>query len=197
MRDLIAPVSCVSCGRRGSAACRSCARELHAPHACGSVEGVERLVAAFVYEGLARRLVLGLKLRGLQACADPLVDGMVAAARRDGLSGAVVTWVPGRRRDVLDRGFDHAGLLASGVADNLGLRAVSLLRHSGRRRDQAGLTAAERWINLSHAFRSLAVTGPVVLVDDLVTTGATAHWAARALREAGARGVEALVACRA
>ena len=154
-------------------------------------------MAAFAYEGTARRLVLGLKVRGLQACAGPLVEGMISAARREGLVGEVVTWVPGRRRDVRDRGFDHALVLAVGVADRLGMRALPLLTHRGRPRDQTGLTAEERWANLTAAFVARPIARAVVLVDDLVTTGATAHWAARALRAGGAPGVELLAACRA
>jgi ComF family protein len=122
---------------------------------------------------------------------------MVAEARRVGLTGDVVTWVPGRRRDSRRRGFDHAELLARGVARRLGLRATALLRATGARPDQTALSARDRRINLRGAFVARPCSRRVVLVDDLVTTGATASSCAAALRRAGAPAVDVLVACRA
>jgi predicted amidophosphoribosyltransferase len=153
-------------------------------------------VAAWAYEGVARELVLALKLRADRAAAEPLVEAMCRATRRWGLAGSAVTWVPGRERDTRERGFDHAEVLARGVARRLGLGAGRLLARTGSRPDQTGLSAAARRSNLVGAF--VARTGPpaVVLVDDVVTTGATASACALALRAAGAEHVEVLVPCR-
>jgi predicted amidophosphoribosyltransferase len=149
------------------------------------------------YDGAARRLILDLKLRGLSTAADPLVEGMADLALRRGVKAGWVTFVPCRVVDRRRRGFDHAEVLALGVARRLGLRCVPALGRVGPALDQAGLSAAERAHNIRHAFSSEPVSGRVLVVDDLVTTGATASACARVLRGSGATGVEVLAACRA
>ncbi|MGH2755092.1 MAG: ComF family protein [Actinomycetota bacterium] len=155
------------------------------------------MLCAFAYEGAARSLVLGLKLRRRRSHAHPLAEGVARLVQRRGLSGSLITWVPGRHRDVMDRGFDHSAALARGVAGRLGLRRRRLLLRTGPRSDQAGLGRDERFANLEGAFASRPIGEPVVLVDDLITTGATAGAGARALLQAGAPSVEVLAACRA
>lgn len=160
--------------------------------------GADQTLAAFAYEGAARGLVLALKARGLRDCSGPLAAGIVAIARRAGLRAEVVTWVPAAASDVRHRGFDHARVLAEEVAGPLGLPSARLLVRAGRRRDQVGLSAADRRRNLEGAFRARPVGGRrVLLVDDLLTTGSTATECVSALTSSGAGGVEVLVGCRA
>ena len=157
---------------------------------------VDRVVAALAYEGSGRALVLALKLRGLRCAAEPLGELLADRCLREGVLGNAVTWVPGRRRDIRRRGFDHAELIGEHVARRLGLQALPLLRRSGVSADQAGLDAGERWANLEDVFEATApLGGSVIVVDDLVTTGATAAACAAALKAAGATTVELAAAC--
>jgi predicted amidophosphoribosyltransferase len=114
-----------------------------------------------------------------------------------GLTAEVVTWVPGRANENRRRGLDHAEVLAAEVGRALGLPVRPLLIRTGHRPDQSSLGAAERWANLRGAFVAEECPERVALVDDLVTTGATASACARALRAAGALRVEVLAACSA
>ncbi len=159
--------------------------------------GVDRTVAPWSYEGPARELVLRLKLRGRRDAAASLADGMARAARRAGLGGAALAWVPGRPRVSRRRGFDHAELLARELATRLGIPARPLLVRLSDPADQTLLTAAERRANLEGVFAARPSPSRVVIIDDLVTTGATLTACARALRTSGAGSIEALVACRA
>jgi predicted amidophosphoribosyltransferase len=162
------------------------------------VAGAASVVGAFAYEGAARSLILDLKLRHQRISARPLIDGMVAEVRRHGLVADVVTWVPGRLRDVLDRGFDHAKVLALGIASGVGLPSVRLLKRCRRSPDQASLSRDDRLTNLRGVFTAAPCEGAAVaLVDDLLTTGATASACCRALLAAGASSVEVVTACRA
>jgi predicted amidophosphoribosyltransferase len=156
-----------------------------------------RLSAAWHYEGAARSLVLGLKLQALRGNAEALADGMCRSAWRDGISGQVVTWVPGTPAGVRRRGYDHAEVLGRAVAARLGLPATPLLRLRRPRAGQTTLDAAQRRRNLKGAFVARRVHGQVVLVDDVMTTGTTICTCASALRRGGAGGVEGLVGCRA
>ena len=122
----------------------------------------------------------------------------VAVARtilRVGTSAETVTWVPGRRRDTRTRGYNHAELLGRAVAEVLGLNARALLRRRGFRPDQAGLSGADRRRNMEDAFGAHPSVGAILLIDDLVTTGATARACTIALRRAGAERVEVAAVC--
>ncbi len=192
---LAAPLRCLSCGARGRLLCAGCAAVLRLASPAPSVSSLDRIVAAWDYAGAARALVLALKLRGLRAAAGPLAEAMWEAVTRRGLTADVLTWVPGRRDDIRRRGFDHAHALACGLGARLGLSVRALVERSAVGSDQTRLTAEERWANVSGAFSARACSGRVAIVDDLVTTGATATACAEALRAAGAAGVELVAAC--
>lgn len=188
--------TCVACARPGPEVCAFCAQDLRLDEG-PRFDSEPSVVAAFAYAGTARDLILGLKLRHRRRCAEPLANGMIAKVMRTGLRGDIVTWVPGRRADIRMRGFDHAEVLARAVARRLGLRAVPLLRRLRDSADQSGLDRLTRASNVSGIFASVPVSACVVVVDDLVTTGATASACSGALFEAGAPSVEILVAARA
>lgn len=161
------------------------------------MSGLDRVAAVWAHEGAVRDLVLGLKLRGMRLSATPLIDGLGDLVMRRGTEAEIVTWPPCSRADKRRRGFDHAELLARGLGARLGLPARASLERMGRSEDQAGLSGEERRQNLIGAFDARPSSGLVLLVDDVVTTGATLQACATALREAGATGVEGLVACSA
>lgn len=188
---------CLVCHRRAGWLCGSCRAAARPPHEAMVIKDVTHAVAPWAYEGGPRSLLLALKLRGLKDAAGPLIDAMVECSRRERVDADVVTWVPARRRDRLARGFDHAEVLATGVAARLGLGTAPLLARRGHQVDQAGLDRSHRFSNLAAAFEAPA-TAPatVLLVDDLVTTGATASSCAGALKDAGAQRVDVLVGCR-
>ncbi len=194
LATVASPHRCAGCGVAKERLCPGCALAAQSP-SVPRVPGADRVLAAFAYEGAARSLVLDLKLRGDRGAAPPLVRGLAGAVAASGLAAGVLTWVPGRPRENRRRGLDHAGILAAQLGRSLGLPVVPLLWRSAERPDQTSLGAAERWSNLQGAFTARPCHGSVGLVDDLVTTGATAASCAGALREAGASGIEVLAAC--
>jgi len=193
--SLVAKSVCAGCGAGGAMLCPRCQATLLAAPPLPSVEGSSSAVAVWQYAGAARTLVLDLKLSGRRAAAAPMAAALARSILRVGTSAEVVTWVPGRRRDTSARGYNHAELLGRAVAEALGLDARALLRRRGHRPDQAGLSGAERRRNIEGAFGALLSGGAILLVDDLVTTGATASACTMALRRAGAKRVEVAAVC--
>ena len=194
---MLGPARCAGCGSRFGWLCDSCAGAAASAPGPAAMEGIECSVAPWAYVGAPRSLILALKLRGARSAAAPLIVGMARACRRTGVSPACVTWVPARRTDARRRGFDHAEVLARGLARELGLPAARSLARRGVQADQSGLDRRARLANLAGAFVApRPVDSSLLLVDDLVTTGATAMACAAALRAAGGRRIVLVTACR-
>lgn len=194
---MFGPPRCVVCRKRQDWLCALCRAKARPPQEPMVIKDVTRAVAPWAYEGGPRSLVLALKLRGSKTAADPLIEAMTECARRTGLAGDAVTWVPARHQDKAERGFDHAEVLARGVAERLGLPAIPLLARRGVQIDQAGLDRRQRSLNLVGAFTTMSrLVNPVLLVDDVLTSGATASSCATVLKAAGATRIDLLVACR-
>jgi predicted amidophosphoribosyltransferase len=196
VQDVVCADRCCGCGAGPPPLCGNCRLGL-SPSAdpCSERDGV-RILTALAYEGSARQLVLALKLRCMRPAAGPLVSSLVELVQRRGLGADVLAWVPGRAPDIRRRGFDHAHVLAEGVAAGLGLPLLPLLDRAGSSEDQAGLGRRQRWANVAGAFRGRPTLARVAVVDDLVTSGATARAVASALVASGASGVEIVAACR-
>lgn len=188
---------CARCGREAGvhAAASPCPRCRDEPT---DLDGV---VAPLRYTGVARDLVLALKFGRRTPAARPLGALLADAVAAAGVPGDLVVPVPLSARRRRERGFDQADELARVVAARNGLerdaRALARARHTA---PQSGLSRARRGRNPRGAFRARRerVAGRcVLLVDDVVTTGATASSCARALRRAGALHVVLASACRA
>jgi predicted amidophosphoribosyltransferase len=186
--DLVLPRRCVGCE---SALGVLCARCLPAAPALRSDSGAW---AAAPYGGAVRAAVLAYKERGRRDLAAPLgrllarAVGAALAAERSPPGRPVLVPVPSARSAAAARGGDHVLRLARHAAPISGVRfARGVLRLTRAVRDSAGLGSTERGVNLAHAFAARpAPPGLVaVVVDDIVTTGATLHEATRALRAAG------------
>lgn len=214
-------VICLCCQRlsRGAHLCMDCREQLKSLRIEGSVceicghpltegqctfcdrTGIVTLRAAWVYGDQARELILLLKHGAVADAAQVLADGMARRARTMSLSpDTVVTWPTMPRHRRLERGIDHGAQLAEAVGDRLGLPVRQLLTRSETiaARTQVGLSRTERLARLQGAFSCDAPPRcHVLLVDDVLTTSATATTCAECLLDAGAYSVNVITAAQA
>jgi len=153
-------------------------------------EELPRAAAPFLHESPADRLVHGLKYRGATALAPWMGAAMAAAARRlAGDDAPVLVPVPISRSRLRERGYNQALLLARGLSVVTGWPVSESLRRRRSAPAQAGRGRAARARNVTDAFETVRPArpgreSPVLLVDDVLTTAATAGACARALQRA-------------
>ena len=196
---MLLPAVCPACGAVGAAPCPACRSQVTRPPDVPPPQGLDWCAALVAYEGVGREVVARLKYRNARSSLPWLAAGMAALveARLDGDPAGLdmVTWVPTTTARRRARGFDQGRLLAEAVARRLGLPCRPLLR----RRPGPPQTGAGRYARLAGPRlvpRPGRVPARLLLVDDVVTTGATLSAGARALHSSGARSVWAVAAAR-
>jgi len=215
LADLIFPASCLSCRREGARflcemciasfpwiaeMCARCGRPVsRSVERCADCREPEPAFsvarAPAVYRGVARDVLMSFKLGGERRAARQMAEMMSRRAER--MRGDALTFVPSSRTSMAERGFNTAQELARGLSRVAGVPCVRLLRKTRETADQASLDRRGRRANLRGAFVSAPSPRRVILVDDVMTTGATADSCARALRAAGALDVMVLTFARA
>lgn len=148
------------------------------------------------YQGAGKDILWKLKFGRAGSAADEIGKLIAFRLARKSLRRYIVTYVPTAPAHVRQRGFDQAELIARSVARTLALPCYPLLARQTNTK-QIGSSKLTRTTQLAQAFRPvrrhLMYDARILLVDDVVTTGATLEAAAQALIAAGARKVEAAV----
>lgn len=208
--DLFLPPVCPGCGREGATLCPGCRRpfDVGLARPPGVPLGLEAVHPAPLlqlewcapYEGPIRAALHALKYGGETRLAVPLGGAVARRWARAGAGGELLVPVPVHRTRRRERGYDQAELIAAAAAGLLGLPVVRALERGRATRPQFELGRSARAANVADAFQvvePLPIVGRwVVLVDDVVTTGATLVACARALLEAGAAAVSAVTVAR-
>lgn len=198
---------CRACGRitEGGVLCEDCENRLRSDGMAFAWdrEELEKDLPAYIlrpHTGVARQLVLRLKHNAEKCVADELADLILPLPESVSFPpDTVVTWVPMPESRLRERCIDHGRVLAEAAALRLKLPCRPLLsRLDTRQKTQASLGMAERTANLAGVFSPAEkILFPVLLVDDVLTTGTTARRCAEALRSGGAREVSVLAFTRA
>ena len=208
----IAPYDCLGCGTEGQLLCLACtSRLVSVPErcyrcrklspefltclVCCESSHLRRVKVATAYAGSAKDLIWKLKLSGAQAAARIMAHRLAALAE-SAHPAAIIVPVPTATSRQRQRGYDQAKLLARELARQTRLPYLDCLARSGQAH-QHGASRRDRLTQLAAAFRvkrSRAVCGNrIILVDDVITTGATLETAAASLLAAGAATIEAAV----
>jgi ComF family protein len=219
LAEIAFPARCVQCGREGSLACDAClatatrltgpaclrcALPLAAGRTCqscfASPPAVDRMIAAYAFDGVVREAVHAFKYDDTRSLAPLLGDLLAGASGAARLVHDIVVPVPLHPSRLRSRGYNQSELLAREVARRLGSPCrPDLLRRTMNTPPQArSVDERERAARVAKAFlASPAVRGQrILLVDDVATTGSTLNACAASLKRSGAEWVGSLVLAR-
>ncbi|HVV25549.1 MAG TPA: ComF family protein [Candidatus Saccharimonadales bacterium] len=213
----LAPHECLGCGYEGQLVCAACSAalatvpprcyrchrltsEARTCETCRSASSLKRVHVAAPYDSFAKDLIWQLKFHGAQAAAVVMAEHLapLLSDLYDSPTGKAAVLVPvptatGRARS---RGYDQAKLLARELSRRTALPYADCLRRSGQTH-QVGASRTQRLAQLQGAFRlknsSVRPGRSIILVDDVLTTGATLEAAAAILHQAGFPDVQAAV----
>lgn len=215
--SLYAPLDCVMCGLKGLAICPACLSSLtvlsagcyrcdtptRSGRTCSGCRASSCIVsanAATSYRGGAKDLVWRLKFGRVQSAAEAMATRMAELYGAMVAKDVLIMPVPTATKRVRRRGYDQAVLIARSFSRQTGCEYTPLLMRLGSQ-EQIGADRQQRRDQLQGVFRvknaSKVVGARILLIDDVMTTGATLEAAALVLKQAGARSVGSLVFARA
>jgi ComF family protein len=188
--SILAPHECLTCRAEGGVLCPSCAVLLPKADVSTTLAGLDAVYASTQYSGVAKQIVHGLKFERQKAASEAMATLIVLRMPAGVQSGiTMVTHVPTATSRVRQRGYDQAEQVARQVAIRLRVPCRTLLDRYGQSR-QVGTSRQERQRQVAHAYRArrqhIPQDGCILLIDDVLTTGATLSAAALELRQAGA-----------
>ena len=213
--DAALPAACPGCGVEGSAICPGCLPAFYRRD--GTPAGISiglpsdipspllQLEWCAPFTGVARRALHQLKYAGERRLTEPLGRAAARRWRAAGVGADLLAHVPVHEERGRQRGYDQAQLLAEVVGRTQHMPTADLLRRARVTRAQYELGRGDRAANVAGAFEiasrqadgAVHVEGRwILLVDDVVTTGATLAECARVLLAAGALGVSAVTVAR-
>ena len=200
LRELIFPVRCLGCDQLGISICSQCRKFWHPRIIKTWSHSKEKfpIYSSIPYSPIAGKVLLSAKESSLE-----LADNLLSTALLHSLRGArsqnqidFLVPIPSRKSVARKRGRQFISVLSKSIGESENLPTEEILTHIRKVRDQSNLDAKDRAANLDKALISLRfLSGKAVLIDDLVTTGATLHEAARALRSKGITVAAAVTAC--
>ena len=198
-KELLFPRKCILCGKVLTMketdlchGCRSDEPEYEAENR--TIPDIVAVTAVWYYEGAVRDSLLRFKFHHKPGYAEGYGRMLAMRVVREIHGIDLITWVPVSARRKRERGYDQSELLARTVSRELGIGTEPMLRKHRHNRAQSGISdAAQRRENVRgvyHVTDERLVKGKrILLLDDIVTTGATAGECARMLLDAGARSV--------
>ncbi len=186
----IVGATCPACGRIATTLCESCRESLVSNDAetVSSIEYHGNVLVAFEYNSTIRKVILAFKYRNqrssLRFLGDALVRRVHIEQSRSPEKIDIVTWVPTTQKRIAERGYDHAELIAKYVAKRLQVPCEKVLVRLSDR-PQTGRSREARLVGPLFSARN-SDSKHLLLVDDVVTTGATLNSASHALYQGGA-----------
>ena len=189
LSQLIFPTRCYGCNIIGLSICSKCRQEWHPHYYLTHVQKL-KVHSAILYSPTASKIILAAKENGLQGADQLIVDAIVHVLSRANFEPFNIRLVPipSSKSNSRRRGRDFISDLCDEISRNTNIPVAPVLKFARKVKDQSGLSARERAANMKGAFAIKAGVyprGDLILIDDVVTTGATVAEAARALNSHG------------
>jgi ComF family protein len=197
--QLLFPDRCAVCGKEGELLCRTCRVALEVYSESTAITGLDQALVGFVYNPALRKALHCFKYYRRRRLAQPLGDLLVEVLARHALPVDALLAVPLHAERMNERGFNQSEELARRIAQRTGLALETGLVRTRNTGHQAGLGRRDRLTNVADAFVWCGREQPparILLIDDVLTTGATLVACADALRRAGGHEVRALTLAR-
>lgn len=152
------------------------------------------------YAGSIMELILRFKYKGDFSSGEALGEMLVQRILQERLDFDVITFVPSTRESMKNRTYNQCEFLANHIGKRLHADVRKYLCKSVESKDQIGLNGKERWNNMKGTFEAMKPYGAegrkVLLIDDVITTGATAFYCSQALMDSGAEKVTVLTVAK-
>jgi ComF family protein len=189
LSHLVFPARCYGCNSLGISICTACRSEW-IPHYYKTQIKTLNIHSAIMYTPTASKIILAAKENGLQGADDLLIAAIEHVLNKARLDKGYFTLVPvpSSKQSQRRRGRSFVVDLTRAISRHTGIAVNDCLQISRRVSDQAGLTRTQRSANMHHAFSlkpGAILRGDAIVIDDVVTTGATLQEAARALNSQG------------
>lgn len=197
--DLFFPPKCISCEKMGTYVCPACRRKItYLTEGINPPPDLDALFAVSDYQGpVIGKAIKAFKYEKLSAIAPTLADLMGKKIKKEKIKFDVITFIPSSRKRQSWRGFNQSELLAVELGKIFQKPIFNGITKTKETKTQVGLGKRERVKNLSGTITCTSKKGvlrkKVLVVDDVVTTGATLSECAKVLKKAGASAVFALV----
>jgi competence protein ComFC len=172
--------------------CTGCRKKLKHPEGSFHIEhnGEEYLVrSVFYYSNIVKELIIRLKYKSDFVCGEILAKYMLELVLNNELQFDLISYVPMTKKALRNRGYNQSEFLANYLSQFLNIPVICNLVKVMDTKDQIGLSGDERWNNMKQCFESqknkVIKNKKILLIDDVITTGATAFHCAHCLKEEG------------
>lgn len=188
---------CPLCGRlvEDYGLCQECISLINkTPAYYYDIEDLDDLIVSSTYSGIMRRLIIDFKFKGKLSYGEIISEIMTEKILEKNLKGQVITYVPMHWKKEGERGYNQSKILAEKIARNLDLSCQDVFEKVIDTKFQVGLKKFDREENLRDAFHVKNYAQEIIIVDDVITTGATISELTKLAKKAGIKKVTALIA---
>ncbi|AEB76915.1 ComF family protein [Clostridium botulinum] len=197
---------CILCGKNleeGKRLCINCIRNIKV---CNNVvkltheDYIFNCYSSVYYSGNVKELILKLKYKNDFMAGEAFINYMMDTIDIYHIKFDIITYVPSSKEALKERGYNQGEYLAKLVAEKTNKKVVKVLEKSKKTKDQIGLTKNQRWENLKNSFKCIDINKiqgkKILLVDDVLTTGATAFYCSKEMILNGAKDVSILTVAK-